>query len=69
MHHLLTPISFEPSEPCALCTKADMATTAERRQPPPIGHMARMVLDPMQGLGHDGGIMDGRPLSSLVCYG
>jgi len=28
-----------------------------------------MVLDPLQGLGHDGGTMDGRPLSSLVYYG
>ena len=35
MRHLLTPISLEPSEPCALCTKVDMATTAERRQTPP----------------------------------
>jgi len=38
MHHLLTQ-SVEPSAPCALCPQADMATTAERRQTPPIGNM------------------------------
>src|SRR5262249_60592303 len=28
-----------------------------------------MALDPLQGLDHDCGTMDGRPLSSLVYYG
>src|SRR5262245_66393359 len=45
MHHLLTPISFEPSEPCALCLKANIVTAFKRRQRPSIGNIARMVLD------------------------
>src|SRR4029450_11390461 len=52
LYHLWTPIRGEPSAPCALWTQADRATTAERRQTPPIGNRARMVLDLLQGLDH-----------------
>jgi hypothetical protein len=69
LHHLWTPIRVEPSAPCALWTQADRTTTAERRQTPPIGTMARMVLDLLQGLDHDCGTFACRPLSSLVCDG
>lgn len=69
LYHLWTPIRGEPSAPCALWTQADRATTAERRQTPPIGNRARMVLDLLQGLDHDGGTLACRPLSSWVCYG
>ena len=69
LHHLWTPLSVELSAPCALCTKADMATTAERRQINTIRTMERMVLDLLQGLDHDGGTLACRPLSSCVCDG
>jgi hypothetical protein len=49
MHNLLTLPSLWLLEPCSLCPKADIATISERRQTPPIGNIARLVLTPQKG--------------------
>jgi hypothetical protein len=46
MLNLLTLLTFQPWQGGSLGTKADITTTSEKRQTPPIGNIARMVLGP-----------------------